>query len=146
MEALDRMQKTVPEQTLIATENLKKTLMAGITTVRDVGSIDFIDVGLRNAVRAGVIPGPRMLVSVHAIGATGGHCDFQGGFRFGLFAHETGRKMASSMEPNKRRSGPAERQVWRGYHQDLRHRRRAIADRRCRHAAAHAGRAERDRG
>lgn len=89
-EALDRMQKTVPEQTLIATVNLKKTLMAGITTVRDVGSYDFIDVGLRNAVRAGIVPGPRMLVSVHAIGATGGHCDAQGGFRFGLFAHESG--------------------------------------------------------
>ena len=89
-EALDRMQKTVPEQTLIATVNLKKTLMAGITTARDVGSYDFIDVGLRNAVRAGIVPGPRMLVSVHAIGATGGHCDAQGGFRFGLFAHESG--------------------------------------------------------
>ena len=90
MEALDRMQKTVAEQTLIATENLKKTLMAGITTARDVGSFDFIDVGLRNAVRAGIIPGPRMQVSVHAVGATGGHCDFQGGFIFGLFSHENG--------------------------------------------------------
>jgi imidazolonepropionase-like amidohydrolase len=90
MEALDRMQKTVPEQTLIATKNLKVTLMAGITTVRDVGSFDFMDVGLRNAVRDGVIPGPRMLVSVHAVGATGGHCDFQGGFNFGLFSHENG--------------------------------------------------------
>ena len=90
MEALDRMQKTVPEQTLIATQNLKVTLMAGITTVRDVGSFDFIDVGLRNAVRDGVIPGPRMQVSVHAVGATGGHCDFQGGFTFGLFSHENG--------------------------------------------------------
>ena len=90
MEALDRMQKTVPEQTLIATKNLKITLLAGITTVRDVGSFDFIDVGLRNAVRDGVIPGPRMQVSVHAVGATGGHCDFQGGFNFGLFSHENG--------------------------------------------------------
>ena len=69
----------------MATENLKKTLMVGVTTARDVGSSDFMDVGLRNAVRAGVIPGPRMLVSVHAIGATGGHCDDQDGFRFGLF-------------------------------------------------------------
>jgi imidazolonepropionase-like amidohydrolase len=87
---LDGLQKTIAERTLIATENLKKTLMAGITTARDVGSTDFIDVGLRNAVRAGIIPGPRMLVSVHAIGATGGHCDFEGGFRFGVFGHESG--------------------------------------------------------
>jgi imidazolonepropionase-like amidohydrolase len=87
---LDELQKTIPERTLLATENLKKTLMVGVTTTRDVGSSDFMDVGLRNAVRAGVIPGPRMLVSVHAIGATGGHCDDQNGFRFGLFGHETG--------------------------------------------------------
>ena len=52
--------------------------MAGITTTRDVGSHDFLDVGLRNAIRAGVIPGPRMLVAVHAIGSTGGHCDRPG--------------------------------------------------------------------
>ncbi|HUJ50822.1 MAG TPA: amidohydrolase family protein [Bryobacteraceae bacterium] len=88
--ALDGLQQTIPEQTLLATENLKKTLMVGVTTTRDVGSHDFMDVGLRNAVRAGVIPGPRMLVSVHAIGSTGGHCDDQNGFRFGLFGRETG--------------------------------------------------------
>lgn len=85
---LDPLQKTIAERTLLATGNLKKTLMAGITTARDVGSTDFIDVGLRNAVRAGIVPGPRMLVSVHALGATGGHCDFQDGFRFGVFPHE----------------------------------------------------------
>jgi imidazolonepropionase-like amidohydrolase len=64
--------------------------MAGFTTVRDVGSSDFIDVGLRNAIRDGVVPGPRMLVSVHALGATGGHCDGQDGFRFGLLGKEFG--------------------------------------------------------
>ncbi len=85
---LDGLQKTIAERTLAAAINLKKTLMAGITTARDVGSADFMDVGLRNAVRAGTIPGPRMLVAVHSIGATGGHCDFQGGFRFGVFGRE----------------------------------------------------------
>jgi imidazolonepropionase-like amidohydrolase len=89
-EALDQLQKTIPEQTLLATENLKKTLMAGVTTTRDVGSSHFMDVGLRNAVRAGVIIGPRMLVSVHAIGATGGHCDDQNGYSFGVFGQESG--------------------------------------------------------
>jgi imidazolonepropionase-like amidohydrolase len=54
---LDGLQKTIPEQTLLATENLKKTLAAGITSARDVGSSDFMDVGLRNAVAAGTIPG-----------------------------------------------------------------------------------------
>jgi imidazolonepropionase-like amidohydrolase len=87
---VDSLRKTIPEQTLLATQNLRKTLMAGVTTARDVGSSDYIDVGLRNAVAEGVIPGPRMLVSVRAIGATGGHCDEQNGFRAGLFGKETG--------------------------------------------------------
>ena len=85
---LDRLQKTVAEQALDASVNARVTLMAGFTTVRDVGSRDSIDVGLRNAIANGKIAGPRMLVSVHAIGATGGHCD-EGGYRHGLFP-ETG--------------------------------------------------------
>ncbi len=44
-----------------------------------------IDVGLRNAIDAGKVPGPRMRVSVYAIGARGGHCDPTGGFRPELF-------------------------------------------------------------
>jgi len=85
---LDTLQKTIPEQTLDATVNARITLMAGFTTVRDVGSHDYMDVGLRNAIRNGKVPGPRMLVSVHAIGSTGGHCDESAGFREGLFGHE----------------------------------------------------------
>ena len=82
--ALDSLRKSVAEQALDATVNVRKTLMAGFTTVRDLGAEDQIDVALRNAIREGKIPGPRMLVSVHAIGATGGHCD-NGGWRQGLF-------------------------------------------------------------
>jgi len=85
---LDHLRKTVAEQALDATENLRNTLMAGFTTCRDLGGADFIDVGLRNAVRDGKIVGPRMLVATHAIGATGGHCD-SGGIRYGLIK-ETG--------------------------------------------------------
>ena len=88
-DTLDSFRKPVPELALDAAEFARKTLMAGFTTVRDVGSFEFIDVGLRNAIRDGKIAGPRMLVAVNAIGATGGHCD-QTGFRFGLFGKETG--------------------------------------------------------
>jgi imidazolonepropionase-like amidohydrolase len=87
---LDDLQKTIAEMALDASVNAKVTLMAGFTTVRDVGSHDYLDVGLRNAIRNGKVPGPRMLVSVHAIGATGGHCDSSDGFRSGLFGKETG--------------------------------------------------------
>ncbi|HKM79856.1 MAG TPA: amidohydrolase family protein [Candidatus Acidoferrum sp.] len=87
---LNRLEKTVAEKALDASVNARVTLMAGFTTVRDVGSSDYLDVGLRNAIRDGVVPGPRMLVTVHALGSTGGHCDFQDGFRQGLFGHESG--------------------------------------------------------
>ncbi len=87
---LNRLEKTIAEQALDSSANARVTLMAGFTTVRDVGSHDYLDVGLRNAIRGGVVPGPRMLVTVHALGATGGHCDFQDGYRQGLFGHESG--------------------------------------------------------
>jgi imidazolonepropionase-like amidohydrolase len=63
------------EQALYGAHYAKLTLEAGITTVRDLGSEDYIALGLRNAIAAGMIPGPRMLVSNYAIGSTGGHAD-----------------------------------------------------------------------
>lgn len=87
--ALDSLQKTIPEQALDASANARMTLMAGFTTVRDVGSSNYLDVALRNAIRDGVVPGPRMLVTVHALGSTGGHCDWEGGYRQGLFGKES---------------------------------------------------------
>ncbi len=87
---LEDLARTIPEQAIRSTANARVTLMAGFTTVRDVGSFSFLDIGLRNAINAGVVPGPRMLVAVHAIGSTGGHCDDGDGFRFGLLNHEAG--------------------------------------------------------
>ena len=55
--------------------NASRTLQAGFTTVRNVGSYDFQDIALRNAIDAGEIPGPRMAISGPALGITGGHCD-----------------------------------------------------------------------
>ncbi len=86
---LDGLQKPIPEMALDASVNARVTLMAGFTTVRDVGSRDYLDAGMRNAINRGVVPGPRMLVAVHAIGATGGHCD-ETGFREGALGKETG--------------------------------------------------------
>ncbi|GLX80773.1 Xaa-Pro dipeptidase [Thalassotalea eurytherma] len=55
--------------------NAEKTLMAGFTTIRNVGASNYQDVALRNAINAGEIKGPRMAVSGPSIGITGGHCD-----------------------------------------------------------------------
>lgn len=63
------------EQALYGAHYAQVTLEAGVTTVRDVGSTNYVSLGLRNAINAGVIPGPRMLIANFAIGATGGHAD-----------------------------------------------------------------------
>jgi imidazolonepropionase-like amidohydrolase len=56
----------------------RRTLMAGFTTVRDVGAPNFIDISLRDAINAGTIAGPRMFVAGHIISITGGHGDVGG--------------------------------------------------------------------
>ena len=66
---------SVPREALIGAHNARVTLEAGITTVRNVGASGFTDVALRDAINAGDVPGPRMLVSGPPLGITGGHCD-----------------------------------------------------------------------
>jgi imidazolonepropionase-like amidohydrolase len=55
--------------------NARTTLLAGFTSVRNVGAYGFVDVDLRDAINAGQVPGPHMLVSGPLLGITGGHCD-----------------------------------------------------------------------
>ena len=55
--------------------NAARTLRAGFTTVRNVGSDNYADVGLKQAVEEGWIEGPRIVPVAYALGATGGHCD-----------------------------------------------------------------------
>jgi imidazolonepropionase-like amidohydrolase len=71
----DGMMRFPAEQALYGAHFAKVTLEAGVTSVRDVGSSDYIALGLRNAIAAGMIPGPRVLVANYAIGSTGGHAD-----------------------------------------------------------------------
>ena len=78
------LEMTTAEKTLFAAELARKTLMAGFTTIRNLGAEDFIDIGLRNAITRGLVPGPRILAAVRGIGTLGGHCDSTNGFRFGL--------------------------------------------------------------
>src|SRR5882724_2097465 len=66
---------SIPRSTLIGARNARLTLEAGFTTVRNVGAEGYSDVALRDAINAGDVPGPHMLVSGPALGITGGHCD-----------------------------------------------------------------------
>jgi imidazolonepropionase-like amidohydrolase len=75
---VDRFRRELAERAIESTVHARRVLEAGFTTVRDVGSEDLLDVGLRNAIARGLVPGPRMLVSVHGIGARGGHADVTG--------------------------------------------------------------------
>jgi imidazolonepropionase-like amidohydrolase len=70
-----RLAVSVPREALIGARNARVTLESGFTTVRNVGASGFTDVALRDAINAGDIPGPRMLVSGPALSITGGHCD-----------------------------------------------------------------------
>ncbi len=61
----------------------ERTLMAGFTTVRDLGGSG-VNISLRNAVNKGIVKGPRIFTSGRAIGSTGGHADPTNGFRSDL--------------------------------------------------------------
>jgi imidazolonepropionase-like amidohydrolase len=61
--------------TVVGVANAKKTLEAGFTTIRNVGSYNFDDVAIKQGIEQGFVPGPRIVPATYAIGATGGHCD-----------------------------------------------------------------------
>ena len=61
--------------TVLGVKHAALTLDAGFTTVRNVGSNNLDDVGLKQAIEGGYVPGPRIIPATYAIGATGGHCD-----------------------------------------------------------------------
>lgn len=69
------LKESVAERSARAVNHLKASLMAGVTTMRDLGSegAGYADVGLKQAVEKGVIPGPRLLVAGKAIVATGSY-------------------------------------------------------------------------
>lgn len=61
--------------TVVGVANAAKTLRAGFTNVRNVGSLHYDDVALKQAIERGTVPGPRIVPATYGIGATGGHCD-----------------------------------------------------------------------
>ena len=68
---------------IVGVDNARKTLMAGFTSIRVVGSPEFYDIALRKAIDDGTVPGPRIETAGHSFGITGGHCD-ENGWRPGL--------------------------------------------------------------
>src|SRR4029077_14438598 len=64
-----------PRAALLGARNARVTLEAGFTTVRNVGAGGYADFALRDAIKAGDVPGPRMLASGPPLSITGGHGD-----------------------------------------------------------------------
>ena len=71
-------QRSFTENVLMAAKHAEATLRAGVTTVRDLGGWEGIDLGLKKAINDGVIPGPRMLVSGKLLCMTGGTVHIMG--------------------------------------------------------------------
>jgi len=69
------MHTSYPREALLGARNARVTLEAGFTTVRNVGAGGYADIALRDAIKAGDVPGPRMLASGPALSITGGHGD-----------------------------------------------------------------------
>jgi len=77
---LDRFTKNNADVAFVSAEIAKRTLMAGFTTVRDLGGSG-VNVALRNAINKGTVSGPRIYTAEKAIGTTGGHADPTNGMR-----------------------------------------------------------------
>src|SRR5687767_10554152 len=83
---------------ILGVGNAERTLLAGFTSIRNVGAGDFDDMALRKAINEGRIRGPRMQAAGHSLGITGGHCD-ENAYRPGLFDNGVEKGIAN---------GPAE--------------------------------------
>jgi imidazolonepropionase-like amidohydrolase len=74
----DVFRKSHLDEAVTAHIYARRTLEAGFTTIRNLGSSEFVDVALRNAINRGEVAGPRMICATMGIGATGGHADING--------------------------------------------------------------------
>lgn len=77
---VERFTKNPADVALQSTVYAKRTLMAGFTTVRDLGGTG-VNIALRNAINKGIVEGPRIFTAGKAIGTTGGHADPTNGVR-----------------------------------------------------------------
>src|SRR3984957_592659 len=81
---VDKFHWNVADYAIRSTVYARRTLLAGFTTVRNLGDQDNESVALRNAINAGIVPGPRIYTAGKAMGTTGGHADPTNGYRSDL--------------------------------------------------------------
>src|SRR5580698_8640357 len=98
---INNFKDTPFDSAFAAVVNARKTLEAGFTSVRDVGSLPFLAVDLRNTIDEGLIPGPRIVASGPPISITGGHGDlnnFSPQTRVVMFPDERDFEIADSVD------------------------------------------------
>jgi imidazolonepropionase-like amidohydrolase len=81
---VDQFHWNIADYAVRSTVYARRTLLAGFTTVRNVGDEANESVALRNAINAGILPGPRIYTAGQAMGSTGGHADPTDGYRADL--------------------------------------------------------------
>jgi imidazolonepropionase-like amidohydrolase len=81
---VDKFHWNIADYAVRSTVYARRTLLAGFTTVRNLGDTDNESVALRDAINAGIIPGPRIYTAGRAMGSTGGHADPTNGYRLDL--------------------------------------------------------------
>lgn len=86
---IDQFHWNISDYAIRSTVYARRTLLAGFTTVRNLGDNDNESAALRNAINAGIIPGPRIYTAGQAIGSTGGHADHTDGYRADLAGDPT---------------------------------------------------------
>lgn len=77
----DKFHWNTADYVVRSTVYARRTLLAGFTTVRNLGDQENESVALRNAINAGIIPGPRIYTAGRAMGSTGGHADPTNSYR-----------------------------------------------------------------
>ena len=78
------LKDSTPQLTLKAAHHARQTLNAGVTTIRDMGGKDYVDLAIRDGIESGLLQGPRMICSGRVVCMTGGH-----GWQFGREADGT---------------------------------------------------------
>lgn len=81
---LERFQLNPADYALRASVHAERTLLAGFTTVRDLGDAYNVTVALKNAINGGLLPGPRIFTAAKSLATTGGHADPSNGMRADL--------------------------------------------------------------
>jgi imidazolonepropionase-like amidohydrolase len=78
---VDKFHWNIADYAIRSTVYARRTLLAGFTTVRNLGDQANESAALRDAINAGIVPGPRIFTAGKAIGSTGGHADPFNGYR-----------------------------------------------------------------